>query len=332
MIYLFWVLRMENKFINNQNNQDSSVLTSDTKENNNIIINENKFDNASEIKKEVKQNKFIIKQKKVKQKKIKEEKIKEKKVIVKEPFSFKIFIFNLLLFVFIVFFGAKAYILYNYSVSDENVATNDFIVLYKTIYSKTSIDSIIYSESEYYTFNNVSIYNFLNNYSLTNKTNNYVEYTLYDSSNNILNIFSITVNENYIYNIKDQTLDKTINYYELLTLDNSELVVAEFLNTYEINNVYDLINYLETDIETNILDNLQSIKDNYSVSYLFDLYQIEENTTLIEGKYNGYKTISGDSVKYTFYNEEYTYTFSFSNSSYYETDILLELMGSIILK
>lgn len=231
-------------------------------------------------------------------------------------------------FLFIIFFIYFGYKIFNFCY--YNVDTNSYNEL--KFADSMKINKKAIDENEYLVFKNIKIKNDFKDFKIMenqSKSDENIKYALYDKDGKVKKSFWMGKETSYIKKFKDEVAELFNNKISRDELDN-------YFKKHNINNDYDLINYLinAKDLKVNIFTNLSELKENYiTYNIINNCLPTIASLTLVNGDYNGYIFNINDKileVNIIVNNEKYFFTFLTDEKISYE--YLNDILNTIVIE
>ncbi len=231
-------------------------------------------------------------------------------------------------FLFIIFFIYFVYKIFNFYY--YNVDANSYNEL--KFSDSIKINKKAIDENEYLVFKNIKIKNDFKDFKIMenqSKSDENVKYALYDKDGKVKESFWMGKEPSYIKKFKDEVAELFNNKISRDELDN-------YFKKHNINNDYDLINYLinAKDLKVNIFTSLSELKENYiAYNIINNCLPTIASLTLVNGDYNGYIFNINDKileVNIIVNNEKYFFTFLTDEKISYE--YLNDILNTIVIE
>lgn len=234
-----------------------------------------------------------------------------------------------------LFISYKTFILNKYDVSKLNLDNYDgFLDGYKN-QSKLTIENVPLTESEYLTYLNIKVKNIYGSSVETDYTNGLIPTVIYrkkDPSGNIIDSFSITINDTYLEVFSS-------NEKQFITSINSdgestplEADIDDYLDKNNIKNDQDLFKFLsETrDYVPNIFTSTKKIKEHYGLHLVASITMPKiDSITFLSGEYQGYIFNINNHKQITIEKNDEQYVFLLKDK---KDEEILEFLNSIVIE
>jgi len=233
-----------------------------------------------------------------------------------------------IIILFIVFFICFAYKIFNFYYYNSD--TSSYNELKFSGFMK--INRKLINENEYLIFKNIKIKNDFKDFKIMenqSKSDENIKYALYDKDGKVKKSFWMGKETSYIKKFKDEVAEIFNNKISRDELDN-------YFKKHNINNDYDLINYLTNakDLNVNIFTNLNELKEKYiTYNIINNCLPNITSLTLVNGNYTGYIFNINDKileVSIIVNNEKYFFTFLTNEKISYK--YINDILNTIVIE
>lgn len=233
-----------------------------------------------------------------------------------------------------IFVAYKIFLLNKYDISNLNLENYDaFLEGYKN-QSELTIDNVPLSDSEYLTYQNVKVKNIYGSAVEEDYLNDFYQNVIYkkkDASGNVIDSFSIAINDTYleIFSSDEKQFFTSIDSEGEST--PLEADIDDYLEDNNIKNDQDLFKFLsETrNYVPNIFTSTKKIKEHYGLHLVASIVMPKiDGITNLTGEYQGYIFNINNQKQITIEKNDEQYVFLLKDKTDEE---ILEFLNSIVI-